>query len=42
MSLIKNLFETDIPLTLLSQFLPVQYRKVREGRLAENATCFAF
>ena len=35
-SLIKNLTGTQIPLTLLSQYMPVQYTKVREGQL-ENS-----
>ena len=35
---IKVLFENtkDVPYSLLSQFLPIQYRKVREGQLAYN------
>lgn len=34
--LIKNLTEIEIPLTLISQFLPVQYRKVREESLPKT------
>ncbi len=32
--LMRNLARVEIPLTLLSQFLPLQYAAVREGRLA--------
>jgi D-tagatose-1,6-bisphosphate aldolase subunit GatZ/KbaZ len=32
--LLRDLERIPIPLTLLSQFLPIQYRAVREGRLA--------
>ena len=32
--LLANLSETGIPLSLLSQFMPVQYPRVREGRLS--------
>lgn len=35
-TLIDNLNKTKIPLTLLSQYLPIQYTKVREGKLANN------
>jgi D-tagatose-1,6-bisphosphate aldolase subunit GatZ/KbaZ len=31
--LIKNLKQADIPLTLISQYLPGQYLEIREGRL---------
>jgi D-tagatose-1,6-bisphosphate aldolase subunit GatZ/KbaZ len=31
-----NLTNNSIPLMLISQFLPDQYRKVRDGRLALN------
>lgn len=34
--LLKNLSVLDIPLTLLSQYLPIQYNKVREGRLSKT------
>ena len=34
--LLDNLSKPDIPLTLLSQFLPIQYNKVREDRLAKT------
>lgn len=33
--LVKNLSETDIPMNLLSQYMPYQYRRVKEG-LVEN------
>lgn len=35
-TLIKNLSSIDIPLYLLSQFMPIQYTKVREGKLAKT------
>lgn len=35
--LMKNLQLVDIPLTLLSQFMPVQYKKVRDGLLQPDA-----
>ncbi|CUH95130.1 D-tagatose-1,6-bisphosphate aldolase subunit GatZ [Propionispora sp. 2/2-37] len=35
--LMKNLQLVDIPLTLLSQFMPVQYKKVRDGLLQRDA-----
>lgn len=36
--LIENLLSVDeIPLNLLSQFMPIQYTKVREGKLDNNA-----
>jgi D-tagatose-1,6-bisphosphate aldolase subunit GatZ/KbaZ len=31
--LLNNLSLPEIPLTLLSQYLPIQYNKVREGKL---------
>jgi len=31
--LLKNLYSIEIPLSLLSQFLPLQYKKIREGLL---------
>ncbi|NQT66970.1 MAG: class II D-tagatose-bisphosphate aldolase, non-catalytic subunit [Actinobacteria bacterium] len=34
--LLKNLKDVDIPLTLTSQFLPLQYEKVRNGVLAPD------
>lgn len=34
--LLKN-FENGVPLNLLSQFMPIQYTKVREGNLANTA-----
>lgn len=34
--LFKNLTENPIPLSLLSQFMPIQYTKVREGLLADT------
>ncbi len=35
--LLSNLESADIPLTLISQFMPVQYAKIREGKLNKNA-----
>lgn len=35
--LIKNLKSVEIPLTLISQFLPVQYWKIRKGELQNDA-----
>jgi len=35
--LLHRLEETEIPLTLLSQYLPIQYAAIREGRLANDA-----
>jgi len=32
--MIRNLRSTQIPLTLISQFMPVQYRKIRNGTLS--------
>ncbi len=34
--LIRNLKNIDIPMTIISQYLPFQYRKIREGRLAKD------
>lgn len=34
--LLKNLGDKELPLTLLSQFLPEQYHKIREGKLENN------
>jgi D-tagatose-1,6-bisphosphate aldolase subunit GatZ/KbaZ len=34
--LIDNLNQVQIPLPLISQFLPLQYQAIREGRLANN------
>lgn len=34
--LLTNLKSKDIPLSLLSQFMPIQYTKVREGKLARD------
>ena len=36
-TLIKNINEADIPLTLLSQYMPMQYQSVRAGRITINA-----
>jgi D-tagatose-1,6-bisphosphate aldolase subunit GatZ/KbaZ len=35
--LLRRLEETELPLTLLSQYLPSQYAAIREGRLANDA-----
>ena len=35
-TLINNLTTYGIPLNLLSQFMPIQYTKVREGLLENN------
>ena len=35
--LLSNLGEAPVPLTLLSQFMPIQYGKVREGQLKNQA-----
>jgi D-tagatose-1,6-bisphosphate aldolase subunit GatZ/KbaZ len=35
-ALLQNLRRRDVPLTLLSQYLPLQYAAVREGRLANE------
>lgn len=34
--LLTNLSNVDIPLSLLSQYMPIQYTKVREGKLAKE------
>jgi D-tagatose-1,6-bisphosphate aldolase subunit GatZ/KbaZ len=34
--LIKNLKQADIPLTLISQYLPRHYPAIREGRLTAD------
>jgi D-tagatose-1,6-bisphosphate aldolase subunit GatZ/KbaZ len=34
--LLRRLEETELPLTLLSQYLPSQYAAIREGRLAND------
>jgi D-tagatose-1,6-bisphosphate aldolase subunit GatZ/KbaZ len=36
-SLLRHLGEGPLPLTLLSQYLPLQYAAVRDGRLANRA-----
>jgi D-tagatose-1,6-bisphosphate aldolase subunit GatZ/KbaZ len=36
-SLLANLGDGPLPLTLLSQFMPLQYAAIRDGRLANNA-----
>lgn len=36
--LLDNLESVDLPMNLISQFLPVQYRKVNEGRLEKTPT----
>lgn len=36
-TMLDNLSTIDIPLTLLSQFMPIQYTKVREGVLVKDA-----
>ena len=36
-TLIKNINEAEIPLTLLSQYMPLQYQYVRAGRIALTA-----
>ena len=40
---IERLFEntTSIPLSLLSQYMPIQYRKVREGQLSADSRTLA-
>jgi len=35
--LLNNLAATDIPLTLISQYLPIQYRHIREGKIMNKA-----
>lgn len=37
--LFKNLASVDIPLTLISQYMPVQYNKVRNGLLRKDPLC---
>lgn len=37
--LVNNLSETKIPLVLLSQYMPIQYLKVRQGELPLNPEC---
>ena len=34
--LVNNLLSVEIPLTLISQYLPQQYIKIREGKIANN------
>jgi D-tagatose-1,6-bisphosphate aldolase subunit GatZ/KbaZ len=36
-ALLEQLSRVELPLTLLSQYLPVQYTAIREGRLAHDA-----
>ena len=36
-AMLANLGDGPLPLTLLSQFLPLQYAAIRAGRLANNA-----
>ena len=38
-TLLRNLDEVNIPDTLISQYLPLQYKPVREGRLSKTARC---
>jgi D-tagatose-1,6-bisphosphate aldolase subunit GatZ/KbaZ len=38
--LIHNLRSTDIPLSLISQFLPEQYKKIRNGVLKKDPEVF--
>ena len=38
--LLKNLKTTEIPLSLVSQFLPRQYEKIRDGRLERDPEAF--
>jgi D-tagatose-1,6-bisphosphate aldolase subunit GatZ/KbaZ len=38
--LLVNLGRAPVPLTLLSQFMPVQYQRVRTGALANNPAAF--
>jgi len=35
--LFQNMDEVDIPLSMLRQYMPVQYVKVRDGHLPRNA-----
>jgi D-tagatose-1,6-bisphosphate aldolase subunit GatZ/KbaZ len=37
---LQNLRKVDIPLSILSQYLPVQFERVREGRLHKNPDAF--
>ncbi|HEY5586440.1 MAG TPA: class II D-tagatose-bisphosphate aldolase, non-catalytic subunit [Ruminiclostridium sp.] len=37
--LIKNLKSVSIPLSLISEFMPIQYNKVRSGELKNNPEC---
>ena len=37
-ALLANLGDGPLPLTLLSQFMPLQYAAIREGRLANSAS----
>lgn len=37
-AMLANLGDGPLPLTLLSQFMPVQYAAIRDGRLANNAS----
>ena len=34
--LVKNLTETEIPMTLISQYMPYQYRRIKEGKIENN------
>ena len=36
-ALLEQLAGTELPLTLLSQYLPLQYTTIREGQLAHDA-----
>lgn len=38
-TLLRNLDEVNIPDTLISQYMPLQYKPVREGRLSKTARC---
>lgn len=38
-TLIGNLCSNAIPMSLISQFLPVQYAKIREGKMTNNIEC---
>ncbi len=38
--LIRNLNEVKIPESLLSQFLPVQYQEIRDGKIENNSKSF--
>jgi D-tagatose-1,6-bisphosphate aldolase subunit GatZ/KbaZ len=37
-AMLANLGDGPLPLTLLSQFMPVQYAAIRDGRLANDAS----